>query len=255
MKVIACYPLHYGKDYLAWSIRCLQDVVDEIHIFYTSLPSFGHSSGQPCPDSRDELLAEANRFAKKPINWYEIHAGNEGQHRDHFLRLAEQRGADIMLPVDSDEVWDPIGLEVSLKHIFDTKVASRYLCRFANFWQSWKWQVHDQFRPVRAVDMRVPFDGSSDYFDELTQPSPIYHFGYAQREVIMRYKWTCHGHQSEMRPGWVEQKYMNWTPDTMDLHPTVNNLWDRAHPTEQSVWTKINELMTDHPYRELEIIR
>jgi len=251
MKTIACYPLHYGLDYLAWSIRSVQDVVDEIHVFYTSEPSFGHGSGASNPDSHDALYDAAHRFANKQIHWHTIAARTEGQHRDMFLERARERGADLVLAVDADEVWDPKAAETALRYAYDHR-SQRWLARFSNFFRSWRWQVYDQFRPVRIHDVRSGASGDS-YFDEVSQPEPVLHFGYAQSVATVRYKWTCHGHQNELLPGWID-KFSTWNPEVTNLHPTSNGVWDRAYHTLPERLEKLNELMPDHPHRDLEII-
>jgi hypothetical protein len=248
---LAYYVLHYGKEYLAWSIRSIQDAVDEIAILYTPTPSFGFRGDVLNPDTEEELKAQALRFANKTVRWLPGTWGSEGLHRKAGLDLAREMGASTVLVVDGDEIWDPETLAASLALIEEQNRAGRWMCRFANFFRSWRYMVHDQFTPVRIVDLRHPLD--ADAYLEF-QACPIYHFGYAQCEATMRYKWSCHGHQAELRPGWLE-KFIAWHPEAEDLHPCVNNLWQRAEPTPPEVLAKICELMGDHPYRDLEIIR
>lgn len=259
---IAFIPCHYGKEYLAWAVRCAEQAVDETHIFYTAQPSFGFSSGATCPDREEELHAEAHRFAKKPIFWHRVEGVQmENQHRLLFWHKAKERGADVYVAVDADEIWDPESLKTAIAHVQATDQAGRYLARFAGLWRSFKWQVHDGFRPVRLYNMRkLPGPGThlgkaEEYLDETTQPVPVLHFGYAIREELMRYKWTCHGHQHELRKGWVDDVFMSWTPERGNLHPVADNVWSLAQPTEPKILEKINELLHDHPYKDVELIR
>ena len=101
---IAYYALHYGKEYLAYSIRSIQDAVDEIHILYTAKPSFGHGTDAVNPDTLVELEREAMRFATKPIIWHPGTWAQEGQHRDTIIEIAKQRGATVIATVDADEL-------------------------------------------------------------------------------------------------------------------------------------------------------
>jgi hypothetical protein len=248
---VAYYALHYGKEYLAWSIRSIQDSVDKIIILYSPTPTFGHRGSLPNPDTEEELKREAHRFATKPIIWIKGRWGTEGQHRKHGLVVARQHGAKIILVVDADEVWDPDTARRCLERVEHENRAGRWMARFANFFRSWKYVVHDQFMPIRIVDLRhaLTVDAHLD-----PQECPIYHFGYAQGDATMRYKWTTHGHQTELRPGWMD-RFIGWKPDDEDLHPCVNNLWDRAHPTPDEITKKLQELMGDHPYADLDVIR
>lgn len=250
---IACYALHYGKEYLAWSIRSIQDAVDEIHVFYTDQPSYGFlEAGVVCPDTEEELRREAERFCTKPLVWHRIHANTEGEHRTHMHRIAQRLGATIYLVVDSDEVWVPEGLRVTLDAVETANRAGRWLAHFANFWRNFEWMVSDGFRPIRVVDLRHPLS-VDEYLDETNQPWPVMHFGYAQSLAIMRYKLTCHGHKKELRPNWLEQKFIAWKPGDSDTHPTANNLWT-PHPTHPAIAAKVREVLHDHPYLDLKEI-
>lgn len=248
---IAYYALHYGKEYLAWSIRSIQDAVDRIIVVYTPEPSFGYRGGIPNPDTEEELKREALRFATKEVSWIVGKWGTEAQHRNHGLALARQQGATTVLVVDADEIWDPETAARCLDQVEVENRAGRWLARFENFFRSWKYVVHDQFTPVRVVDLRHPLTVDA-YIED--QKCPVYHFGYAQRDEIMRYKWSCHGHLAELRPGWMD-RFVGWKPGDTDLHPCVNNLWDKAHETPDETTKKIKELMGDHPYADLDVIR
>lgn len=248
---VAYYTLHYGKEYLAHSIRSVQDAVDKIVVLYSPAPTFGFRGSLANPDSEEELKREAYRFANKPIIWVKGRWGTEGQHRQHGLAVARQQGAKTVLVVDADEVWDTETARRCLERVEAENRAGRWLARFANFFRSWKYMVHDKFRPIRIVDLRHPLTVDA-HLDP--QECPIYHFGYAQSDAIMRYKWTTHGHQAELRPGWMD-RFINWKPGDKDLHPCVNNLWEEATPTPEDITTKLKEIMGDHPYADIDVIR
>jgi hypothetical protein len=83
---IGCLAVHYGKEYLAWAIRGLDHACDEIHVFYTAQPSFGfEEASAKNPDTRDQLMFEANRFSKK-VHWHDVVAFNEIQHRELMMQ-------------------------------------------------------------------------------------------------------------------------------------------------------------------------
>ena len=256
MKSIACYALHYGAEYLAWSIRSVQDAVDEIHILYTDKPSYGHSSGVPCPESERELISEAHRFLNKPIFWHKGCWSNEGEHKGAFMDVAKNAKAEMILVVDSDELWVPGAAKQALEHAYNQNNSGRWLINFQNFWRSFKYEVRDCFQPVRVIDTRNSLSIDSYFCPSVF--SPVYHFGYAQANKILKYKWTCHGHQSELRKDWYVNKFMAWTPQTadsiLDLHPTVNNLWVKAFRTNEVVDSNMVTILGDHPYSNKDII-
>jgi hypothetical protein len=253
MSTAAYYAIHYGKEYLAWSIRSIQDAVDEIFVFYTPSPSYGHNSGAQCPDSREELSREARRFLHpgKRIHWVDGRWPSEGHHRSAALDHIKKCGHRLVLVVDADEVWPEGAASRALNHAEQSNCAGRWLCNFTNFWRTFDRVVLDAFKPIRVVDFRHPLQ--SDGHMDPSIPG-VLHFGYAQSEAIMRYKWTCHGHQAELRPGWSE-KFSGWKEGDTDLHPCVNNLWDLAHPTPIEASVLVQQALGDHPYFGLEIIR
>lgn len=248
---VAYYAIHYGKEYLAWSVRSVQNAVDKIIMVYSPKPSFGFEAPIPNPDTEDELRAQAHRFATKPIVWHSGTWPSECQHREHGLALARDEGANTVLVVDSDEIWDPDTAKRCLDIVETENRAGRWMVHFSNFFRSWRYMVHDQFTPIRIVDLRHPLNIDA-YLDE--QEHRIFHFGYAQCEAIMRYKWTIHGHQAELRKGWLD-RFMGWQPGDRDLHPCVNNLWPQAEPTPPEILAKLQDMMADHPYVNIDLIR
>lgn len=261
---IGCLAVHYGKEYLGRAVWALAHACDEVHVFYTDTPSFGHAeAGMTCPDTREELVVAAHQYVGQkqiittPLIWHDVVASSEGAHRQLMIEEAQRQGATLMAIADADEVWDPLSLQTALDAVEAENGAGRWLARFNHFWRSWKWSVHDGFRPVRILDLRHKIDGSSDaYLDEATQPRPIYHFGYAQSLPIMRYKFTCHGHKAEFKPDWFNRKFLAWDPylNNRDLHPCINDFWSATPTSEAFVLDHLEELMPDHPHRHLEII-
>lgn len=251
MKTVAAYALHYGKEYLAWSVRSIDNVVDEIVCFYTPSPSFGHGTTMQCPDTEEELIREVGRFATKPIHWRKGTWHGEGRHRDELLDFCKERDADIALIVDADEVWDQTtALEAVAKAAASEGRYRNVRVNFIHFWRSLGWVCRDAMCPVRAIDLHAPI-GAGDVY--LGNQFPVLHFGYAQSEALMRYKWSCHGHQPELRDGWLE-KFSNWKPGTGDVHPTCLGIWN-PEPVTQELALATQRLLDGHPYREFDIIR
>jgi len=257
-KRIAVCALHYGAEYLPWAVRGVQDAVDEVHIFYSATPTYGFSDGSRCPESEMQLQEAACRFAKPgKVMWHRCSGfQNEGQHRDEMHMIAQACGAEAYLVFDADEVWDPAAAAATIENVVRHNRAGLWLALFANFWRSWKFMVHDGFRPVRVVDLRHPRGGAQAYLTEEDQPQPVFHFGYAQSLPIMKYKIGCHGHRHEWRADWWDSKFMPWRADaqTNDIHPVVFNLWPQAEPTPPHILAKLDELLPEHPNRGLDLI-
>lgn len=256
-KRIAYWALHYGKEYLAWSVRSVQDEMDELHFLYSPRPSFGYESGMACPDTEEELRMEAARFATKPIIWHRSDGWRaENQHRGSIEQIAKNVGAETVLVVDADEVWPRAALVGALQEAEATE-AFQFLPRFVHFWRSFNWVCEDPSRPVRIVR----YGKTGHHF--LGQVDPVLHFGYAQSEELTKYKISIHGHKSEWRPEWMEKKFMAWHPGDgmVDVHPTCgfnntfNDYFWTPRPIQRDILRVVNETLHDHPYSGKDVIR
>lgn len=266
-KRLACYACHFGKEWIGYSVRTIQDAVDEVHVFYAPEPSYGFSvAGAVCPDTEAEIHAEVHRWARIPVFWHRVEGTRtEGQHKDKMLHVARERGAEAYILLDADELWDTQTAVSVVDHVLSAGKSGRWQAHFHHFWRSFDWMIADPFRPIRVVDMRGwSFEGGAPYpiqpdasLDETTQQWGVFHFGYAQAERTMRYKLTCHSHSPELRSDWLDKAFLPWTPQeqTHDLHPTQPRLWPSAVPTPAHVREKLHSLMPDHPYWGVEVIR
>lgn len=243
MRVVAYYAIHYGSEWLFWSMRSIKDFVDEIVVVYSENPSHGHGTDAKCPDSRETLKLLANRFDAR---WVEIRGSHwEGIHRDQAVRVCQdEMGADIILVVDHDEIWEPDHLKKSIKWA-STGAARNYLVPFQHYWRSVGWVCHDEAMPVRLH--KVGGEGN-EYIPR--QYGKVHHFGYAQSSKLIEYKWKIHGHLSELRPDWYEGTFLPWTPGMGDVHPTNVNFWTPEEFDRQ----KLEDLIEDHPFYGMDII-
>lgn len=242
MKVTAYYPVHYGKEYFAASIKSIDDQVDRIIALYTPNPSYGHHTSIPCPESEEELRAVAEGASSK-IKWVTLSSmGNEGQHRGKAFELAGD--ADVMLALDTDEVWDPTSLEKCIKETYDGQSWRRNVSGFVHFWKSFNWACYDGFVPARLFNLK-----RSNRIEE-TIEGRIYHFGYAQSDRVMNYKFEIHGHKDEIKPNWLQDTYFSWQPGNRNLHPTCD-IWGEAQPFDKQALPNILKV---HPNYSREII-
>ena len=252
-KAIAFYPLFYGKEYLAWSIRSVQDAVDEIHVLYTDRPSYGHGRQEPGPESEEDLVREARRFAEKPIFWHRGRWAKEGDHRDAIYPIAKERGASQVLAVDADEVWAP-GQAAAALAACAGRPEGIVRMRFCHFWRSFKWVCRDATAPQRVYNLRTEGGPSEGVWYLDPQAWPVFHFGYAISSALVRFKWTCHGHQSELRPGWLDEKFLRWSPGVGDVHPTNAGGFWTPEATDRATLRALESVLGDHPYWGMDVI-
>lgn len=219
MKILCYIPLHYGKEYLHEVIKTVDQYVDHILILYTEYPSFGHMTKLTCPDSKKELFDIASCSSNK-IEWKNIKVCTEGEHRNLAIDYAKKHNYDLVLAVDADEIWEEKDLVRVLSEAFNSTERYFKIKGFINFYRSFNTVCLDGFEPVRIINMK----NSNDLYKTLN--GCIYHFSLAQSTKIVKYKWTCHGHQNELRHNWLNDKYINFTAGMQDLHPVAIGLWN-----------------------------
>ena len=247
MNVQSYTILHYGADYLPYALRSVYDYVDQLHVIYTPTPSHGTMIDAAPPDSREELLHAA--FAHNPdkkIKWYDVDwIRDEGPQRDTAVQICKQNGADLVLVVDCDEVWPAATLQKALDYAWVHRSARNWLINFTHFWRSFDWVCRDNAWPVRIIDLRHD-DGTGYIPKEL---GDIYHFGYAVRDEILKYKWLIHGHKAEMRPDWWA-KWNAWPP-VDDCHPTNGEGWWKPERFDKA---QLPVILLEHKFYNVERI-
>ena len=135
--------------------------------------------------------------------------------------------------------------EAALKHAYDKADARTWLINFTTPWRSFKWVVRDNMWPVRIHDLRQPQDAGPGYIPK--ELGDIWHFGYAVRDSIMKYKLSCHGHRGEWRPDWYQTKWSIWPPQPA-CHPPGLDTWF-PEPYNKN---KLPQVMWSHPFFSVE---
>ncbi len=242
--IIAYYPIHYGSDYLGYSIKSIYDQVDQIHILYADKPSHGSPTSLKNPDNLT-LIKEASTLFGDPGNKIKWHYGqwhNEGNQRDEINGIAASVNAKMIIAVDADEIWDSDVLSRAIQDSFQEN-KHHNLIRMLTFWRCFHKTAVDEMMPVRIILPGAP--RGHNYLS-----GRVNHFGYARTIENIEYKISIHGHRNEWRNDWIDV-YRNWpnSRDT-DLHPTCLNTWSLSDYDK----TKLPEFMQQHPYYNLEII-
>ncbi len=251
MKVHSLTILHYGADYLPYALRSVYNSVDQCHIFFTPTPSHGHQTNTPPIETKKELVQAAYAYdPDEKVRWYRMtDVTQEGPQRDLALQTVQAAGADLVVVVDCDEIWNADHLAFVLSVIWQKGTVRNNLVNMIHFWRSFNWACYDEGWPVRVIDLR--HSGGVEY-----QPGAmgrVYHFGYAIRDAVMRYKWQIHGHKNEFRENWLNEKWLNWIPDTpaWDCHPTNGKGFWNAEKFDKE---NLPEFMRAHPFYNLDKI-
>lgn len=225
MRVLGGMVLHYGKEYLEYSLEALTRHCDSTLIVYSDKPTFGAGVNLECPDTSDELYKIAKRFN---IEWIENEFNSEAGHRNWLINRARELRYDLLVTADSDEVWpDYLGEVVDQILINKNFTAKRYGVKMITPWQGFDLRCIDGFEPVRIYDLRPDREN-----EEVSLNKYMYHFGYAISDELMEYKWAIHGHRDELRPNWMKEKWL--ARATKDVHPVAVGLWN-AEPMDKNL--------------------
>lgn len=250
MKISAYTIIHYGIDYLPFAIGQIYNAVDKVHIVYTPKPSHGHTSNLTCPETKADILTSLhhfNSFSGDKIFFHQIeHIKHEGPQRDYAIDVCKRDNPDIIMIVDYDEIWPKETLEKALEFI-QKNPAKNYLVNMTHFWRSFNWVCRDNGWPVRFIN---PNESGTEYIP--TSVGDIYHFGYAIRDSLLKYKISIHGHKAEFRKDWLEEKWNNWKPGVTDVHPTNEKDFWTPEPFDKR---KLPPLMRNHHFWNREIIK
>jgi len=238
--------VHYGADYIGYSLKSIESLLNRLYIFCTPHPSHGHRTDiQPIETREDIWKAVVDVGGASKLYWYDTDFWQEGQQRDYAVQTLQNDDADLILVCDYDEVWHPYVLDKALNYVWQMNGARNWLVNFRHAWRSFSYMCDDQNWPVRIIDTR--HSGGVGYVPR--ELGDIYHFGYAVTDKVMRYKWECHGHKDELRPNWYEEKWQAWPPPD-DCHPTNGKNeqgvgWWNPKPFDKR---KLPYVMHSHPW-------
>jgi hypothetical protein len=200
------------------------------------------------PDTEQSLKNSAYMFGdpKSKIVWTSGTWPHEGAHRDAAYVYATKVGAETVLALDADEIWDEEVLSSCLQESRESSVRTNRV-RMLTLWRSFSWHCLDNMWPIRIVSMKK----REGYNNMGVDPERrVFHFGYARELHQIEYKVTVQGHRGEWRPEWMD-KFKNWpSSGNADLHPVCHNVWN-ATPFDKS---KLPAFMREHPYYGCEVI-
>lgn len=230
-KILGFQTLHYGAPYLKESLLSVEPYVDKMVISYSAKPSQGFASGDPCPDTADELYEICRSVLWHKLIWLQNDGGfpNEGYHRD--MRYNHSEGFDCILSIDSDEIM--VGIPEAIDLFMSKNVQYGGVDGYVNFFRSFDWVLRDGFRPIRLENLH-----HKNGIQDLSIPLTVYHFSTALPEKYMRYKYKNFGHANEIKSNYLDDIFYKWNPDDPHavkwLHPTSQTIWEQVEPFDKT---------------------
>jgi len=237
-KIIGFLPIHYGAEYLEACLLSIRDHVDKMHVAYSRNSSHSFRTKEPCPDNELEIYAICQKVLADKLIWTaEDRYANEGTHRNERYKFS--KGYEIIISIDADEVFE--GIPAAINYVEAHNERYFGITGYLNFWRSFDFVNRDGFAPIRIERVNAP-----NQLQNLSCPLTVYHFSTCQRVDTIRYKNKVFGHASEIRPRWLEDVYLAWTPEsrTKVLHPVSLQIWGDAESFDKNT---LPEILKQHP--------
>lgn len=239
-KVLGFMCLHYGKTYLEASLQSIEPFVDMMHISYVRNPSHGIKTSMENPDTEEELYNIAIKVLKNKLIWESADSyETESLHRHR--RYAHSERYDIIYSHDGDEVVEPSEMRIALNYIYNGEARYYGIKGYKNYFRSFSHFCDDGFRPIRGENLH-----RQNYNQDLECPLTIHHFSLAMPIEVLKYKFSCFGHASEIRPNYLEEIFIPWTPksDIEFLHPVSLSIWQKTKWADKHL---LPQCLLQHP--------
>lgn len=227
MKVLGFCPVYYCGAFFRESLESIVDKCDKVVIAYTRQPSQGHGTTLPNPDAEGYVFDIAQSVLGDKLIW-DVAERYGAEHEHRAVRYKYSQGYDLILSFDTDEVFKSDDLDSALKYALNGDAQLYGIDGYINFWKSFNHACYDGYRPIRIEQV-----GNTSGKQDLNCKCTIYHFSCCQPEYIMRFKYLCFGHAHEVRRGWLQNIYFNWTPETRWLHCVSEQIWEKAEPFDK----------------------
>lgn len=262
-SVIAVYCVHYGRDYLEYSIRSIYDRVDAI-LISIGLESWAYKTRNPIdPDFYQWLKSIPSRFPK--IRLIEgVWNSDEDQRND---TISYTHDFDYYFLLDFDEVYDKKSLDALYQMVEENPNHCVFKIPFVHFWRSFGYVLQEETpslvgRLFRISRRRFRFKYScvSGYRKRLSIDVPediciCYHFSYARIPSEIAYKLSTWTHSIDIIGDWYENVFLSWPhePEMENLFPLQgqDNVWIKAELFDRN---DLPDVMKDHPYYFIDII-
>lgn len=244
------------EEYIAYCLRSLAPCVEDVVVLRSGLPWIARNPQARQQFTTPDRTRDILRTLALELDNVTIIEGvwdSAPEMRNAALRHLRRLGTQVCLIVDADEIYS--------EHILDRLRAeieaadspgTLYFARYVTCYKRFDYIVQSDHRMAVAVHLtehtifdhrpRCPIGARRDLPDDIY----FWHMGYVLSDARMWEKINTFSHAHEIVPGWFQQKWLNWTPETRDLfrkHPV--NRWPYTIPIDPAA---LPEILHSHPY-------
>lgn len=262
-SVAAVYVVHYGDDFLPYSVESIIDHVEKV-ILCVGIRSWSYKDETVITASMLNTLRELERkYDKVQVVYVDKFEKDEDQ-RNTTIELVKD--FDYYFLLDCDEVYDPLALDRLYQYVSERPDVSVFRLPFVHFWRSFSYRLEETvYKPVERLfklGRRFYFKWSSKSgYKEKTKvnvPEEVircFHFSYSRAAECIEQKTRIWAHATDVRPNWFHDVFQAWPNDRemIDIHPYMGEqeLWKRATFFDKE---QLPTLMRKHPYYDMDII-
>lgn len=243
------------QEYIEYSLRSLLPHVEHVAVLVPEAPFAAYNPRAreqfAARDGTREILAALCReFGNLSVLEGIWHA--EPEMRDAGLRHLRSHGVEVCLSVDADEIY-PDGVLERLHAVIAEAEApgSVYFARYLTCYKSFEYVVESSHRMAAAVHL-----APGTHFPQRRRASGVrrdlpdevffWHMGYVLSDQRMWEKIRTFSHAHEVLPGWYEEKWLAWTPETRNLfRKQPASRWPRTLRIDPRI---LPGILHRHPY-------
>lgn len=149
---------------------------------------------------------------------------SEASQRNYGMQKLQDEGYDWVLVVDADEFYTPVGVAALLQSVRGPANAVTSP-QMSVYWKTEEYRIAPEQRdnPIVALraSQRFTWGRHSKVGQRAQSHARLYHLSYVRDDEEMSAKLASFSHQHEIRPNWYEEVWLQWTPQSRDLHPVV----------------------------------
>lgn len=229
MKILGFSAITYVGSFWRESLLSIEPFIDKMYISYSRNPSHGHNTSLENPDTEYQIKKVAEEVLGSKLIWESFNSfHSEQDHRNTRYRHAA--GYSLILISDPDEILDETWAQVALNYAYDHEERFYGTRQFIHFWKSFEWCFPtDGDFPIRIENLK-----RDNLLINSLCPLVIFHTNMMQSENLLHFKFSCYGHKNEIKPNYMQEKFLSWSPKKIDeithLHPTRNDIWIKPKP-------------------------
>lgn len=248
MKIAAIMVVHNGADFIKAAIENVHSSMDHVLVLSSDVP--WNAIGKYAADSTRIILHEmeqSRRYPKMIVK--KLNFANEIQARTWGLNYIRTQYPDVTHAMihDFDEAYSAQGLAALLNLVDMYPKAHKFYMTRETYWKSLDWRIYPR-EPYKPLTIHSTKWELGNYWDGVKTHREIgetnvmlvpesvclqHHASWVRaNDGKIREKIETFMHSHEILPGWFEEKWLGWTPETRDFHPTVPNCYHRAIPSE-----------------------